>query len=56
MPVVDGMRGFVAADQAIEVFENLVGGLVRVVCEEEVCEQWCSLRETKYSHHHHHLY
>ena len=40
-------RGFGAADQAIEVFENLVGGLVRVVCEEEVCEQWRSLRETK---------
>jgi len=47
MPVVDGRRGFGAADQAIEVFENLVGGLVRVVCEEEVCEQWRSLRETK---------
>ena len=46
-PVVDGRRGFGAADQAIEVFENLVGGLVRAVCEEEVCEQWRSLRETK---------
>ena len=32
---------------AIEVFENLVGDAVRAVCEEEVCEQWRSLRETK---------
>ena len=47
MPVVNGRRGFGAADQAIEVFENLVFGAVRAVCEEEVCEQWRSLRETK---------
>ena len=47
MPVVDGRRGFGAADQAIEVFENLVGDAVRAVCGEEVCEQWRSLRETK---------
>ena len=46
MPVVDGRRGFGAANQAIEVFENLVVGAVRAVCE-EVCEQWRSLRETK---------
>ena len=47
MPMVDGRRGFGAADRAIEVFENLVGDAVRAVCEEEVCEQWRSLRETK---------
>ena len=46
MPVVDERRGFGAADQTIEVFENLVVGAVRAVCE-EVCEQWRSLRETK---------
>ena len=37
MPVVDERRGFGAADQTIEVFENLVVGAVRAVCEEEVC-------------------
>ena len=46
MPVVGGRRWFGAADKAIELFENLVGGAVRAVCEEEVCEQWRSLRET----------
>ena len=45
-PVVDGRRGYDAADRAIEVFENLVSDVVRAVCEEEVCEQWRSLRET----------
>eukprot|EP01051_Picozoa_sp_SAG22_P009485 SAG22_NODE_795_length_7149_cov_16.608227_2_plen_140_part_00 len=45
-PVADGRRGFGGADQAIEVFENLAGDAVRAVCEEEVCEQWRSLRET----------
>ena len=45
-PVVEGRRGFDAADRAIEVFENLVSDVVRAVCEEEVCEQWRSLRET----------
>ena len=44
--VVEGRRGFDAADRAIEVFENLVSDVVRAVCEEEVCEQWRSLRET----------
>ena len=39
-------RGFGAADQAIEVFENLAVDAVRAVCE-EVCEQWRSLKETK---------
>ena len=47
VPVVGGRRGFGAADQAIEVLENLVGDVVRAVCEEEVCEEWRSLRETK---------
>ena len=47
MRLVDGRRGFGVADQALEVFENLVGDAVRAVCEEEVCEQWRSLRETK---------
>ena len=47
MPVGDGGRGFGAADLAIEVFKSLVPALVRAVCEEEVCEQWRSLRETK---------
>ena len=41
MPVVDGRRGFGAADQAIE--DLFVGAAVRAVCE-EVCEQWRSLR------------
>ena len=47
VPVVGGRRGFSAADQAIEVLENLVGDVVRAMCEEEVCEEWRSLRETK---------
>eukprot|EP01050_Picozoa_sp_SAG11_P000813 SAG11_NODE_30_length_23132_cov_22.413277_1_plen_106_part_00 len=45
-PVVDWRRGYGVADQAIEVFENLVVGAVRAVCEKEVCEQWRSLRGT----------
>ena len=45
-PVVEGRRGFDVVDRAIEVFENLVSDVVRAVCEEEVCEQWRSLRET----------
>ena len=47
MPVVGGRRGFGAADLAIEVFESLAPALVRAVCEEEVCEQWRSLRGAK---------
>ena len=43
--LVDGTRGFGAADQAIEVFENLVSDAVRAVCEGEVCEQWCTIRD-----------
>ena len=44
--VVDRRRGFGATDQAIEVFENLVSDAIRAVCKEEVCEQWCTLRES----------
>ena len=44
---MDERRGFgAAADQAIEVFDNLVSDAVRAVCEEEVCEQWRYLRDT----------
>ena len=39
-------NGGSAKDQAIEVFENQVGDVVRAVCEEEVCERRRSLRET----------
>jgi hypothetical protein len=44
--VVDMRRGFGAASKAIEVFENLASYAVRDVCEEEVCEKWCTRRES----------